>query len=481
MANGEGCRIIMLIAAAPSAQIPVEEALRIFNQSQIFLCLGAAIVTVGLLAAAFYVLRRQWKDPALLWFSIFAVLYGVRLCIHHQPMWQLGERRPLLNWITIAIGYLVPVPAFLFFRTLKLLNPIGRMLMAIVSPVLVLLSLLALYIGPSHLLASINNAVVTVSLAIFAAELVFNRTASKDTRLIHRGLTVFLLSALYENLADYVHLPYFNIEPFAFVVLLISLGVVAGRRTLSREQQLTVIEKELQIAQRIQRAILPHAFPPSPHFRVAACYQPMRVVAGDFYDYLQPTSTEAGLLIADVSGHGVPAALIASMVKVVAASLSPMAGDPAKVLHRMNAELQGNVENQFVTAAYAYLNADTGELRYGAAAHPPLLLLRDGTVQAIEENGLLLGAFDFAQYTSRTIPLRTGDRIVLYTDGLLEGTNAAGEEFGPERLAATLLGSRGLEPSECAERAVEAVQQWSASQTDDLTVLVCDYIAEAAA
>lgn len=481
MANGEGCCTIMLIAAAPRAQIPVEDALHLFNQSQIFLCLGAAIVTVGVLAASFYMLRRQWKDPALLWFSIFAILYGVRLCIHHQPMWQLGVRHPLLNWITVGIGYLVPVPAFLFFHTLKLLNPIGRMLMAIVSPVLVLLSLLALVIGPSHLLSNINSLVVTISLAIFAVELAFNRTASKDTQLIHRGLTVFLLSALYENISDYVRIPYFNIEPFAFLVLLVTLGVIAGRRTLSREQQLTIIEKELQIAQRIQRAILPHAFPPSPYFRVAACYQPMRAVAGDFYDYLQPTNSEAGLLIADVSGHGVPAALIASMVKVVAASLSPMAADPAKVLHRMNAELQGNVENQFVTAAYAYLNASTGELRYAAAAHPPLLLLRDGVVTAIEENGLLLGAFDFATYTSRTIQLQTGDRVVLYTDGLLEGANAAGEEFGPERLAATLLNHRSMPPTECAEQTVAAVQQWSASQTDDLTVLVCDYIAEATA
>ena len=470
----------MLIATVPRTQIPVQDALHLFNQSQIFLCLGSAIITVGVLAAAFYVLRRQWKDLALLWFSLFAILYGVRLCIHHQPMWLLGVHLPLLTWITVGIGYLVPVPAFLFFRTLQLLNPIGRMLMAVVSPVLIALSLLALINGPSHLLENVNNVVVTASLAIFAAELVFNRTASKETRLIHRGLTIFLLSALYENLAHYVHLPEVNIEPFAFLVLLAALGTIAARRALSREQQLTVIEKELQIAQRIQRAILPHAFPPSPYFRVAACYQPMRAVAGDFYDYLQPTSSEVGLLIADVSGHGVPAALIASMVKVVAASLSSIAAYPAQVLHRLNTELQGNVEHQFVTAAYAYLNANTRELHYAAAAHPPLLLLRDGRAMAIEENGLLLGAFDFAEYTSRTIPLQAGDRIVLYTDGLPEGANAAGEEFGTERLSATLLSNRALSPAECAQRTVDAVQQWSASQNDDLTVLVCDYIAETA-
>ena len=124
----------------------------------------------------------------------------------------------------------------------------------------------------------------------------------------------------------------------------------------------------------------------------------MTSVAGDFYDFLLGDDRQAGLLIADVSGHGVPAALIASMVKMAATSQRANANNPAELLSGMNAALCGNTQNQFVTAAYVHLDSEAGELRYSAAGHPPMLLLRAGEVTAVEENGLMLAVFSFAAY-----------------------------------------------------------------------------------
>ena len=255
-----------------------------------------------------------------------------------------------------------------------------------------------------------------------------------------------------------------------------SLGIVAARRTFANEQQLTVIQKELEIAREIQLSILPASFPESKRFRVAARYLPMTSVAGDFYDFFLKSEHELGVLIADVSGHGVPAALIASMVKLAATTQRGNADDPSSLLLGMNSALYGHTQSQFVTAGYVYLNAASRELRYAAAAHPPMLLLRDDEVLEITENGLMLAAFDFSTYGTRTLPIEPGDRLILYTDGVLEATNAQLEEFGAERLHAMVRETGCLAQTEALDRIVAALQQWAAVQNDDLTVLLCDYL-----
>jgi len=221
---------------------------------------------------------------------------------------------------------------------------------------------------------------------------------------------------------------------------------------------------------------LPAEFPWTPHFRVCARYVPMTSVAGDFYDYVIASPQQVGLLIADVSGHGVPAALIASMVKLAAASQRAHAADPSAFLFHMNAALCGNTQEQFVTAAYVHLDSATQELRYSAAAHPPMLLLRRGQISMIEENGLMLAVFDFATYSSASWRLEKGDRLLLYTDGILEAANAAGDFFGLSALCEVFRMSEGASPSEAADTIVSTVQKWANAQEDDLTVLVCDYM-----
>jgi phosphoserine phosphatase RsbU/P len=184
---------------------------------------------------------------------------------------------------------------------------------------------------------------------------------------------------------------------------------------------------------------------------------------------------QTGLLIADVAGHGVPAAMIASMVKMAASSQRENVADPGALLSGMNAVLCGNTQKQFVTAAFVYLDAESGTMRYSAAGHPPMLLLRGGRVTDVEENGLLLAAFSFATYSTTVHSLEPGDRLMLYTDGIVEAENTGADEFGRDRLGALMLETAQLSPQQAVDRIVEVVQRWEKAQGDDLTVLLCDY------
>jgi len=118
-------------------------------------------------------------------------------------------------------------------------------------------------------------------------------------------------------------------------------------------------------------------------------------------------------------------------------------------------------------------------LRYAAAGHPPMLMLRSGIVTEVAENGLLLAAADLEIYSEKTLPLEPGDRLLLYTDGLVEARNAEGKLFGEDALIAELRATTDASCEEAADRIIAASQQWAKSQDDDLTVLVCDYLGAA--
>jgi sigma-B regulation protein RsbU (phosphoserine phosphatase) len=161
---------------------------------------------------------------------------------------------------------------------------------------------------------------------------------------------------------------------------------------------------------------------------------------------------------------------------MAAISQRSQAAQPAQLLAGMNAALCGNTQGQYVTAAYVYLDAEKREMRYSAAGHPAMLLLREGVVTEIVENGMLLAAVEEPVYSNKTLALEPGDRLLLYTDGLVEARNAEGKLFGDGSLMAALKKSAKLGPSEAIDQMVDAVLRWGTSQDDDLTVLVCDFV-----
>jgi serine phosphatase RsbU (regulator of sigma subunit) len=201
----------------------------------------------------------------------------------------------------------------------------------------------------------------------------------------------------------------------------------------------------------------------------------MTAVAGDFYDFLVVDENRIGILIADVSGHGVPAALIASMVKIAVSAQLPHAADPAQVLAGMNGILCGKMQSQFISAGYLFLDLKSGQMRYAGAGHPPMLHLTSTVVESISENGLLLGLFPSATYTMTERKLIPGSRFLLYTDGLVEASNTTEQFFGEERVHETLHQTRTLTAEEGATFLVDRVKEWTGDrQQDDLTVIVVD-------
>jgi phosphoserine phosphatase RsbU/P len=278
---------------------------------------------------------------------------------------------------------------------------------------------------------------------------------------------------------DYIHKPFSPAVVRARVHT--HLVLREARELLAR--QLLDINNELEMAREIQLSILPHEIPRIRGLEIAARYVPMSSVAGDFYDFIIVDEKHAGILVADVSGHGLPAALIASMLQVALAAQRPHAADPAQVLTGLNHSLCGKFKHHFVTASYVFVDMERNVLRCAAAGHPPLLLWRAsaGCVSEVSENGLLLGLFPEATYSFVEVPLEPGDKAILYTDGILEARSPSEQEFGPDLLKGFLDSSHNLKANAFADLLLDELTGWSEhpkgdGQGDDITLLVIDFL-----
>jgi serine phosphatase RsbU (regulator of sigma subunit) len=212
----------------------------------------------------------------------------------------------------------------------------------------------------------------------------------------------------------------------------------------------------------------------------------MTSVAGDFYDFLAVDEHRLGILIADVSGHGMPAALIASMLKIAFAAQSAHALDPPRVLSGLNQALCGKFKDHYVTAAYALIDTDARTLLYAGAGHPPLLVREhsSGKVRPLLENGLFLGFFPDAAYTAIETEFREGDWLMLYTDGISESKSATEEQFGDNRLRLFIQEHPTGAASAVADALLNELSAWSGlaeeEHDDDVTLLAVHFRESAA-
>jgi phosphoserine phosphatase RsbU/P len=169
--------------------------------------------------------------------------------------------------------------------------------------------------------------------------------------------------------------------------------------------------------------------------------------------------------------------LIASMIKVATQSIVPCAHDPREVLRGLNHILFRQLRDQFVTAAYLWLDTDKSEALYSAAGHPPLLRWREGKLERIESNGLLFGVIADPDYPVCDLPIQSGDRFLLYTDGVIEPENARGDPFGEWQLEEVLRRNQSRPPSELSDQLLCEIRLWQPAaldQQDDITLIVID-------
>jgi phosphoserine phosphatase RsbU/P len=340
--------------------------------------------------------------------------------------------------------------------------------------------------GSNDKLMLYNNLLEVCLLLVLMTVVAVPRLSRKYLVLPHRGVLatgmfVFIVEALYSNLSRNFGFETPRIlDHLGFAVLLFSFGYVALQLVFTNERRLLSIEKELAIAREIQIAILPVGVPEINNLRISAAYRPMTAVAGDFYEFIPVDRKRVGTLVADVSGHGVPAALIASMIKVAMQSVISCAHDPRAVLSGLNRVLSAQLRGQFVSAAYLWLDAENRKALYSAAGHPPLLRWREDKLERIESNGLLFGVTrECDNYPVCAMSINAGDRFLLYTDGVTEPENAHGDSFGDIGLEQVVRDNQGRPPSELSDRLLSEIRRWqpaSSRQQDDITLIVIDAI-----
>ncbi len=239
------------------------------------------------------------------------------------------------------------------------------------------------------------------------------------------------------------------------------------------------IESELKIAHDIQMGILPKDFPPFPDRReidIYATLRPARQVGGDFYDFFFVDRDHLWLAVGDVSGKGVPAALFMSMTKTLVKAKSSRGLAPHKVLARVQEDLAlNNPSMMFVTLFLAVLDLRTGDLEYCNAGHnPPCIIRADGKIYGLESGrGMALAVVDDFRYRSATVKLARGEAVFLYTDGVTEAMNGAGELFGQRRLEQALCRLAPGAGLELADRIMAGLEDFSrdVDQSDDITML----------
>ena len=244
------------------------------------------------------------------------------------------------------------------------------------------------------------------------------------------------------------------------------------------------IESELQIARDIQMSLLPRIFPPFPkhsEFDLYATIEPAREVGGDFYDFFLIDDDRLCFTIGDVSGKGVPASLFMAITKTLWRVAANKHAQPDKALADLNKELcRDNESVMFVTVFYGILHLRTGELEYSNGGHNlPFFLSRNGKVQLLENTGgMALGVMEEVVYKAKTVALQAGEGLFLYTDGVTEAMDRAGNLFTEPRLQECLQQANGATPTEVIRRALEAVKRFAtgAEQSDDITTLAIRYL-----
>jgi phosphoserine phosphatase RsbU/P len=240
-----------------------------------------------------------------------------------------------------------------------------------------------------------------------------------------------------------------------------------------------IVERELKVVADIQRSLLPQVLPKIPTFEVAAYYRTSRWAGGDYYDFLPLADGRWGILIADVSGHGTPAAVMMAITHSLAHSVPGPPDPPAALLGHVNRQLSNRytASNEvFVTAFYGVYDPVNRTLTYSSAGHNPPRLKRcgDGSVNSLEEiGGPPLGLFDDIEYDQTTLALRPGDILAFYTDGITEAMDATNVQFGTTRLD-QVLRRCGLDATEIIRATIEAVDLFTGGQPpeDDRTLLV---------
>jgi sigma-B regulation protein RsbU (phosphoserine phosphatase) len=449
--------------------------------------LGSIIAAIGVAAVVVHLSRWQTGERVLLWFGLFAGPYGLRLLMNTIPFQiAFGEPQGFWPFINKLVEFATLVPALLLFQNFygKGWRSSVRWLIGayVVFATLAFASIVIERRPDLFPAAGIGTVFLLPAILLLGRLMGYKPPHTQDRGVLSLGLFALFLTFAHDRIASIRLFGWHaDTEPYGLFVLICCLGYAATRRVLANERLLVSLGEEMRAATRIQNSILPNTIPEMGSFHLAARYAPMTAVAGDFYDFLVIRPGCLGIVVADVTGHGVPAAPVASMVKVAVSAHIDLGAEPGKVIAGLNSTLCRQAHGQYATAAYVFLDQGMRMGCYSAAGHPPLLLWHRATQTLLElnETGLLLGVRPSEEYAQTEFSLETGDLLLVYTDGLIEAVNTLGEEFGEAKLGEFIATHQDLPAEQSAERLLDEVLRWpknrnTRAQADDITVVVID-------
>jgi serine phosphatase RsbU (regulator of sigma subunit) len=323
--------------------------------------------------------------------------------------------------------------------------------------------------GGSALIIEIGSYAVAAMLGSVAAAAIVETTIQKGIFTSPRGISMFV--------------------SFTLLFCALFLGLVYSMRFQKRYTERIRAEaeanakeeQELKIAGEIQRGLQPGRPHATRSFAAAGAAIACRTIGGDFFDYFDLPGGRLGFALGDVAGKGPPAALLAAMVQGIFTSHVDGGNGPAGTMDRVNRVLnQRIVEGRFATVFYAVLSPDGKLLSCNAGNNHPYLVSRDGSVRRLEKGGLPIGPFEGATYEEEETPLRPGDTLILYSDGVSDAADANDEVFGEERLLGCLGSACAMEPEKLIQHVLGEVRTFAADrpQFDDITLLVVRYAGE---
>lgn len=269
---------------------------------------------------------------------------------------------------------------------------------------------------------------------------------------------------------DFVQKPWENSRLLRKLRTQIEQGRVR-RREHDRVHQLRL---ELDEAREIQRGLMPRRMPHLQGFSLASAWQPAHEVSGDYLAAFKLNESSAGLCVADVAGKGFPAALLMSNMQAALKSLASENIAPSELCVKLNQIMCGNTPlRKFVSCFYANLDVVTRKLTFTNAGHnPPLLMRRNSECERLDNGGCVIGAFQDSDYTQQEIQLYSGDKLLLFTDGVTEARHPSGEEFGEQRLQACLRSYLGRNAAELRTLVLNEVTHFCGNNFDDDAALM---------
>jgi phosphoserine phosphatase RsbU/P len=449
------------------------------------LVIGSLFVTIGAIAISAALSSRPRINRSAAWFGVFCVLYGVRLVVGSELLRVATQWPPgLLAYLRADITYAILVPATLFVESIV---GAGRYMIVRrawqVSGIAALVGIgFDVIVQRPFAAVVINPPLVVLNIAVwfwqFAADARQERW-SPEVRGVTGAGALLALAALFETLFSRGVIGDILIEPVAMLVFAGALGWFVLTRARQQETSYAALSRELDLARSIQQSLLPMTLPERPGIRLTTAYLPMSAVAGDFYDVVPLTDGRTLVLIADVSGHGVPAALIAAMVKVAVAAEADRHDDPGEILTGINCALTGKFERAYVTACCLAVDPNRRTLSYATAGHPPPLLRRaDGRIEPLDRGGVVLTLFPGTTYEHHEVRFDAGDRVLMYTDGLTEAARRNGDEYFGDAEFARVVSSTPAS-QDLLHNVLDAHRRWIGEGTpvsDDISIVVIECV-----